>query len=398
MRWWSALLLASAGANAAGNDLSSHTKWSMIELTFQGPDSQGLSADNPFAVAFDAEFLSPSGQRHLVPGFYDGNGDGEMDGNVWKVRFSADEVGSWSYRSSSDEPRLNEKAGRFLVTPIAPDAVGFWRWGRLDAQGNANSRQRYLKFRDGPFWLKAGCDDPENFLGTYRHYDSIEKRKAAVDYLAQRGVNSLYVITHNIGGDDNDVWPWHGDTPPKAKAHGTDEVRFDVKKLGEWNDLFHYMQTAGIVPYLVLEDDSAWKGFDRERYYREMIARFGYLPALTFNCAEEHNENYSLSSALGFMSQLQKVDPFGHPRGIHNVNQPNNQYIDAQQVDFTSIQTGSPGSRSGLEKALEHNAIAIKWIERCVERNQRLLVVNFDEARPEEDRRCWWSVYLAGGV
>ena len=29
---------------------------------------------------------------------------------------------------------------------------------------------------------------------------------------------------------------------------------------------------------------------------------------------------------------------------------------------------------------------------------KRSLVINFDEGRPEEDRRCWWSVYLAGGV
>jgi hypothetical protein len=158
------------------------------------------------------------------------------------------------------------------------------------------------------------------------------------------------------------------------------------------------MQTKGVVPYVVLEDDSAWKGYDHERYYREMVARFGYLPALTFNCGEEHNENYRLPEALALMRTLKKIDPYDHPRGIHNVNQPNNDYVEADEVDFTSIQTGSPGSRKGLDKALEHNTMAIDWIERCIARKKRVLVVNFDEARPEEDRRCWWSVYLAGGV
>jgi hypothetical protein len=96
------------------------------------------------------------------------------------------------------------------------------------------------------------------------------------------------------------------------------------------------------------------------------VASFGYLPALLFNCAEEHNGNYQLSQALDFMRQLRQIDPYDHPRGIHNVNQPNNDYVDAEQVDVTSIQTGSPGSRTGLENALDHNRITIEWINRCI--------------------------------
>ena len=51
-----------------------------------------------------------------------------------------------------------------------------------------------------------------------------------------------------------------------------------------------------------------------------------------------------------------------------------------------------------MENALEHNGLTIDWIDRCIQRKQRVLAVNFDEARPEQDRRCWWSVYLGGGV
>jgi hypothetical protein len=194
------------------------------------------------------------------------------------------------------------------------------------------------------------------------------------------------------------VWPWLGHSGRYALANGAGDVRFDVAKLDEWRESFEYMQAKGVVPYLVLEDDSAWKGYDRGRYYREIIARFGYLPTLLFNCGEEHNENYQLSQALDFMRQLRQIDPYDHPRGIHNVNQPNNDYVDAEQVHFTSIQTGSPGSRTGMENALEHNRIAVEWINRCIQRKRRILAVNFDEARPEEDRRCWWSVYMGGGV
>jgi hypothetical protein len=156
------------------------------------------------------------------------------------------------------------------------------------------------------------------------------------------------------------------------------------------------MQTKGVVAYLILEDDSAWQGYDHARYYREMVARFGYLPGLIFNFNEEYNENYTLPQALEHMQQLADVDPYDHPRGIHNVNTPTTAYIDAPQIDFTSIQTGSPGGRD--PGALSHNQRAIDWIEGCRSRGRRVLMVGFDEGRPEQDRRSWWSAYLGGAV
>lgn len=375
-----------------------YPKWSRIELTFAGPESQGRGMPNPFAVVLDAVFTGPTGVAYRVPGFYDGDGNGGLDGNLWRVRFSADRVGTWTYRTESSHPRLNDKNGRLTVTDVSDGAEGFWRRGRLEYTGTTQNGIRYLKFRDGPYWLKAGCDDPENFLGGYSNFDNLAKRKAAIDYLAQHKVNSLYIMTHNIDGDDRDVWPWLGTETRSTKSHAGAQARFDINKLERWGDLFEHMQRAGVVPYLVLEDDSAWKGFDRPRYYREIIARFGYLPALIINLAEEHNENYRLTEALGHMRLFREMDPYDHPLGIHNVNRPSDEYIDAPYIDFTSIQTGQPGTRKGVKHAVEHNQITVDWIQRCQQRGRRVLMVGFDEGRPEHDRRAWWSAYLGGGV
>ena len=366
-------------------------KWAKIELTFAGPPSQGRGKVNPFAIALDATFTGPAGRKMTVPGFYDGDGRGGLDGNVWKVRFSADKEGRWSYATRSDHPRLNGKRGSFTVTAVPDDARGFWKSGRLEYTGTPKNSIRYLKFRDGGYWLKAGCDDPENFLGKSPPLDTPAERRAAVDYLADRGVNSIYMMTHNLDGDDKDVWPWLGDSPREAKANGGRDARFDVARLGEWLALFEHMQGRGVVPYLVLEDDSAWDGYDHRRYYREMIARFGHLPGLIFNFNEEYNENYRLSEALAHVRTLAEFDPYGHPWGIHNVNRPSDAYVDAPQVHFSAIQT------KGSDR-LAHNRWAIEWIDRCRRRGRRVLMVGFDEGRPEEDRRGWWSAYLGGGV
>jgi hypothetical protein len=379
-------------------DFGRFEKWSRIEFVFAGPAAVGLDEPNPFAISLDVVFTGPNEKSYRVPGFYDGDGHGGLNGNVWKVRFSADQSGPWRFKTRSGNSELNGQAGQFTVTEVNDGARGFWKWGRLEYKGTPENGIRYLKLRDGPYWLKAGCDDPENFLGSYGNFDTLSKRKAAIDYLAQRGVNSFYIMTHNLGGDDNDVWPWLGDTAPVAKLHGGSDARFDVRKLEQWRELFEHMQSQGVVPYLVLEDDSAWKEYNHARYYREMIARFGYLPALLFNLGEEHNENYSLSRALALMALLDEIDPYDHPRGIHNVNRVTDEYVDAPQLHFTAIQTGSPTTRRSREEGLKHNQMAIDWIERCRARGRRVLMVGFDEGRPEEERSAWWSAYLGGGV
>jgi hypothetical protein len=359
---------------------SSHryARWDKVELTFEGPRSAGRGDPNPFAVPFDVIFTSPTGKTYKVPGFYDGDGRGGLDGNVWKARFSPDENGSWSYRSESTDTQLNARSGSFTVSD-PPKGTS----GRLEYVG-----QPYLKFREGGYWVKFGADEPENLLGKAFGAGDWESKKRQIDYLASKRINAVYIMTHNLEGDEKDVWPWLGDTSEEAKRN---HLRFDVARLDKWRDLFEYIQSKNIVIHLVLEDDSAWTGYDHARYYREIVARFGYLNALYFNLGEEHNENYSLAEALGYMKLLSEIDPYNHPRAIHNVNAPRAEYIDSRYVDLASIQT-SPGRPSSL------NQLAVDWWQACLTRRQRPLVVSFDEARPPEDRQSWWSVYTGGGM
>lgn len=374
--------------------LGAFSKWSKVEIEMIGPSSQGTGTPNPFSIFVDVIFTSPSGETITVPGFYDGDGNGELDGNLWKVRFSADEVGSWTYQSRSANRQLDGYTGSFSVSDMPLDALGFFKWGRLESVGTPEDQIRYLKFRDGPYWLKAGSDDPEGFLSpTLEHYSNNSLRQQAIAYWASKGINSLYIMTHKIDGDQpTDVYPWLGETADEAKSNAGPDARFDLAKLEEWGELFEYMNEQGVVPYIVLEDDSAWTGHDYARYYRELIARFGYLPALLFNYAEEYNERHTLAEGLADMQLLKEIDPYNHPRGIHNINEPNNEYIDAEQIDLLSIQTEKD------ESPPEHNQRSVNWINLAINRNQRVPMVGFDEGRPALDRKSWWSVYMGGGV
>ncbi len=386
------VIAAVADPKALGH-LGSFTKWNKVEIALNGTMSESLGKPNPFQTKGEVVFMGPGELEYAVPAFYDGDGKGGMDGDVWKVRFSPDATGLWNFISRSEDPALDGYRGTFRATEPDKDSPELFRRGRLEYVG-----EHYLRFRDGGFWFKVGADEPENFLGNAFGKDAWENKKKEVSYLAKKGINCMYVMTHTLDGDGKDVWPWYGATQNEAKKNPD---RFDVAKLAKWEDAFLHMQNEGIVIHLVLEDDGAWTGFDRELYYREMVARFGYLPALYFNICEEHNERYSLSQALKHASLLRNLDPFHHPIAIHNVNTPEDAYLNNPNIELTSIQGCKEGDAVAAFDA------AVNWRKRSAAAGKKL-VVSFDEYMnyptgntPEARviaRKTAWGAALGGGI
>jgi len=374
---------------AAGQNLGpigTFEKWSKVEIDLTGPDSTGLStSSNPFAVDVDVTFTAPSGGTFRVPAFYDGDGTGGMDGSIWKVRFSPSENGAWTFSSSSSQSLLDNYRGSFTVVSPAPSADDFTKWGRLEYVG-----KHYLKFADGPYWIKSGADEPEDFLGP-GVMGSWSAKRSAIDYLAQKGINSIYIMLHNLGGDGRNVSPWAVFT---GKGSGTDSDHFDLDKLDDWDALFDHIQKKGIVLHLVFEDDSAWTGFNRQLYYREMIARFGHYNGLYWNISEEYNETYSASDIRSFAQRIRDLDPYDHPITVHHQGGQSNwqSFLGDNRFDLTSFQTGSS----------PQNSLIITWRQRSIDAG-RPIPISLDESGKigSSDRtlarNIFWAAYLAGG-
>ena len=74
---------------------------------FEQSFTQSGSYENPYTeVTATAMFIEPDGRRRSIPLFWDG-------GNTWKVRFSPDTLGSWSWAVSSSDSGLNKQTGSF---------------------------------------------------------------------------------------------------------------------------------------------------------------------------------------------------------------------------------------------------------------------------------------------
>ncbi|HPG84775.1 MAG TPA: DUF5060 domain-containing protein, partial [bacterium] len=101
-------------------------KWHTITLTFTGPHANEEGGANPFLdYRFDVTFRK--GQHAFtVPGYFAADGNAAntsaAEGNKWRVHFSPDEEGEWSwyatFRKGEDaalsyEPESIPKAGYF---------------------------------------------------------------------------------------------------------------------------------------------------------------------------------------------------------------------------------------------------------------------------------------------
>ena len=162
---------------------TAYKKWHPLELHFQGPTAREMDNEpNPFLdYRLQVLFTSPGGAQYDVPGFYQGDGSGGGDGNVWSVRFTPDKVGEWSFKTffragkniavdlapSAGHPiAFDGQQGSFHVESPESDSPDLLTRGRLEYADSY-----YLKFADGPYWIKGGCDSPEDFLA-YQGFDN----------------------------------------------------------------------------------------------------------------------------------------------------------------------------------------------------------------------------------
>ena len=423
-------------------------KWHPVTVSFNGPPStETNSSPNPFLdYRLQVSFTSPSGKSFEVPGFYDGDGNGGSSGAVWKVRFNPDESGTWGYKASfrqganvaidtsataGSPTSFDGASGTFNISPRDPAAPGFLSQGLLEyANGH------YLKFRDGSYYLKGGADSPENWLG-YAGFDNTPNAKhsfaphvqdwqvgdptfntssadggkgliGALNYLSSQGINSIYFLPMNIGGDGRDSSPyvsvsnWGGST-------ANDNLHFDVSKLAQWEQAFAHAQKKGIMLHFVLNEaeqankqelDGGSLGTERKLFYREMIARFGHHNALQWNISEEYESPYNLGTenVKSFAGYIQSVDPYDHPITVHNYIDP-----DTTWTPFLGDSRFSVTSFQYAESYAGYGAEVEEWRQKTASAG-RPLPIGMDELTPatttnatDMRKGVLWPTYLSGG-
>ena len=432
-------------------------KWHKVTLNFEGPETSEQAEQNPFLnYRLNVKFShTSSGTEYLIPGYFaaDGNAGNTSSegGNIWKVHFTPDETGDWSYsvdfkKGKWASVRTSEKlksadfmdgaSGKITIAETDKSGRDFRVKGRLQYVG-----ERYLKFQNGDYFLKCGSDAPENFLaydkfdGTFHndgHKDNLVKTWSAhlqdwnegdpawkdgkgkeiigaINYLASKGMNAFSFLTMNIAGDDQNVFPY--------VDYDTWD-RFDVSKLDQWEILFEQADKLGMfMHFKTLEHenqgllDNGGTGLYTKLYYRELIARFGHHLALNWNLAEETGDwtetpptfPLDVEERIRLAEYISSVDPYKHHLVIHNGSWFDPLYGPNTKFTGASLQTNKPDfSRvhSQTLKVLEEAKSAGKvWAVAVDEPGDAQHSLLTDTENPEHDnarKNGLWGAMMAG--
>jgi Domain of unknown function (DUF5060)/Putative collagen-binding domain of a collagenase/Secretion system C-terminal sorting domain/Dockerin type I domain len=418
-----------------------------ITITLDGPTADEGGTPNPFS---DYRFEVVFSQAELsitVPGYFAADGNaaetGATSGNKWRAHFIPPRTGTWTYRTSfrqgTDAALSTSTTGTVLAD--YDDIFGSFSISVTDKTGpdhRAKGKlrylgERYLRYDDGEYFIKGGTDSPENFLAyeefdqtfNYAGTDFIKSYSdhvvdwqagdptwkggkgkgiiGAVNYLGNKGMNSIYFITMNIQGDGEDVWPW---------VSPTSRTRFDVSKLAQWDIVFSQMDKKGIMLHVVTQEtenelllNGGALGRERKLYYRELIARFGYHHAITWNLGEENNET-TTTQRKEFAAFIRSFDPYDHPIVIHTFpgeyDAVYGPLLGSTSFEGASLQTGKPENTHDL---------TLEWVNKA-NAEGRPWYVTMDENGPWEDgatpdgtgnnhdlirTEVLWGNYMAGG-
>lgn len=428
------------------------TKWHKVTISFEGKELNENNEDNPFLnYRLNVTFKNKDSE-YIIPGFYAADGNASESsakgGKVWQVRFSPDKVGLWTYKVSfrkgkniaiSNEPDAGADSdfdgatGSFIVKETDTKGSAFQTKGRLKYVDD-----RYLNYSDTnkPF-LKGGADSPENFLGYYEFDQTPPSHKyephakdwkkgdptwkngkgkniiGALNYLASKGMNSVYFLTMNVFGDGNDVWPW---------INENERTRFDCSKLDQWEIVFDHMDNLGLMLHMVTQEtenelllDVGQLGIQRKLYYRELIARFSHHLGVTWNLGEENGpvhfspKGQNDKDRKAMAQYIKENDPYKNMIVLHTHSHSEmqdkylNPLLGNLYLDGVSFQTHNTDSI---------HTITNKWITKS-HRAGKAWVISQDEigpagvgAKPDVDdpshddirHKVLWANLMTGGA
>jgi hypothetical protein len=422
--------------------------WHPVEVGFQGPSTDENANDpNPFLdYRLSVTWTAPDGSERLVPGFYAGDGEGGSAGDRWLCRFAPDRPGIWSYRASFREGsnvaiKLSPQAGTpshcdgvsggVVVMGRKADAEGFLSRGLLEYAG-----EHYLKFREGGYFLKGGTNSPENLLG-YAGFDDVVDNGGkgivhryephvqdwrpgdpefssnssgvsgkgivgAINYLSAQGVNSVYFLPMNLGGDAQDTSPFVADAPSSHNRR-----HYDLSRLWQWGLVLDHAQRRGVLLHVVLAETEAgnenWLdggelGVERKLFFRELSARFGHAPALKWNLSEEND--YTLQQLEEFAEYLREVDPYDHPIAVHTYPDDFTDYehlVGSPLFDVTSIQYTPSLAGDQVEEWRARSADAGRPWVLDMDENGTAATGLSDSNAASMRKRTLYDVYFSGG-
>lgn len=354
-------------------------------------------------VTLNVEYTSPSGRKIQFAGFYDGDGQGGQSGNVWKMRFMPDEVGTWSYAYSWSD---GKSGGSGTFTAVGAGA------GPGILKAYAENPHWFAYNGKEPVFLKSYKIGAGGFTGT-----PVEWAASNVySKLAQRGYNHVLMKSLPIGWTNEKP----GDAPVDHLGRPVWSGKPTVQDLQVWRRLEEHMgwlNVHGINVHFFMGFDpkgeaSVDASFAQIRFYQlsaadqEFYVR--YITARLAPFANVAGWNYTWETdgnggEQRLMDLLAKYDPWKHLATYHDEAPADNDYANPR-YSFAGIENhgyfGNSGGAVALDSASHYQATIDAFRDKpvyMVEGNGLWRGCWAKDNANTSITRAAWAVTLGGG-
>ena len=318
------LIVLGTCAAAPAAEVGRGTVYGVVEIPFKGPACK--AADAPARdIALRVRFRHESGEpEYTVHGFYDGDGNGGREGNVFVVRFCPTKPGTWTLAEvhSNDKKLAGQRQGD-TVTAAPSKYPGFWL---VDPDTP-----------DGRWYKRSDGSHPYIFGNT--HYSFLSQMNdegprpgdIADDVAANAGyLNKIRFGIHPCRYPNPKAKPFLDDG-----GRPTDDGDFSHRPNPEW---FHQRVDAAvrtawekdIIADLILNGPDTREARsilragknrgDATPILRYVAARYGSYPNVWMCLANEwdiKNPNYTADEIRRFGAALRTHLPYPTPVSVH---------------------------------------------------------------------------------
>ncbi|MDB4582143.1 DUF5060 domain-containing protein [Draconibacterium sp.] len=332
-------------------------QWDVFEIELSGPKEGTPFIDVELNATFKLNKKSVK-----VPGFYDGNG-------IFRIRFSPDEVGDWTYQTNSNIESLSGKKGSFECVTATGE-----NHGSLEIVNT--------------FYLEYADKTPFYSIGTTAYqWTSVKQsiQEKTLETLANSPFNKIRMCVfpkwYRYG---NDTEPWM--YPFKRNEDENDFTQPNYEFFQNFDLRVKQLRDMGIQADVILfHPYDKWGYFEmgdemNEKYVRYMVARISAYRNVWWSLANEWDIPRIKDTVNweGIGTLLQNEDPNNQLRGIHNWYGSEDHFYDHSEPWVTHVSTQTHQFYN-----------AIKW------RNQYQKPLLFDEMRYEGDVASSWGSLTA---
>ncbi|HEX7071040.1 MAG TPA: DUF5060 domain-containing protein [Rhodothermales bacterium] len=296
--------------------------------------------DNKFTdVELLVDYTAPSGRKIGFRGFFDGDGDGGGDkstGNVWKMRFMPDEVGTWKYSWRWSD---GTRGGNGSFESTAENS------GKGIIKAYAKNPHWFAYNGTEPLWLKSYYETGHG--GIAQDFDWITEN--VFEPLIDHGYNHLQVnwlmslcCYEQYYQDGPAPSTLDLDLYENGKASST--MNLGVWKLMERRMAWLNDRDIGVHMFLGFDgsrnDGPRWEDLsepEKDFYVKYSVARLGPFANLAgWNFVWEVTGNRQ-SHELGLARLLAKYDVFDHLRTYED-EMPRNNHYDEDVYTFAAVE------------------------------------------------------------